>query len=155
MLHLGNSRVSGWSPATYSWKLKNQLITTLAHGQESIQSLYCNSLHNICDKDWRTLLYYLNFIYQQEQKKSFLGPALFSIFVGGTDSKIECTLTPIYMMPSRETLTGFKGGKACANFMKLNKAKCKVPYQPLCISTDKDEWMESNHVEKDLGYWWT
>lgn len=39
--------------------------------------------------------------------------------------------------------------------MKLNKAKCKVLYQPLCISTDKDEWMESNHVEKDLGYWWT
>ena len=97
-----------------------------------------------------------------------LGPVLFKILVGKMNSVTEYTLSIFADDTKLCNMVGTLEGRdavhrdldrlerwACANFMKLNKAKCKVPYQPLCISTDKDEWMESNHVEKDLGYWWT
>ncbi|GAB0197174.1 protein FAM83C [Grus japonensis] len=95
------------------------------------------------------------------------GSALFNIFVGNVDSGIECTLSKFADdtklcggsarwregMPSRGTLTGWRGARA--NRMKFNKAKCKVLHvdqgNPKHSYRLGGEWMESSPEEKDLG----
>jgi len=68
-----------------------------------------------------------------------LGPALFSIFIGDIDSRIECTLSKFAdetkLCGVVSTLDGRDAIQrdldrlercACANLMKCNMAKCKV-----------------------------
>ncbi|GAB0194621.1 hypothetical protein GRJ2_001927400 [Grus japonensis] len=54
-------------------------------------------------------------------------------------------------MPSRETLTGWRGGPA----WEFNKAKCKVLHVGWCNPKHDyrlgEEWIESSPEEKDLG----
>ncbi|GAB0197195.1 hypothetical protein GRJ2_002184800 [Grus japonensis] len=98
---------------------------------------------------------------------SVLRPALFNVFVGNTDSGIECTLSKFAndtkLCGVVDTLEGRNAIQrdldmlerwARANRMKFNKAKCKVLHMgqgnPKHNYRLGGEWIESISEEKDL-----
>ncbi|GAB0203475.1 mitochondrial enolase superfamily member 1 [Grus japonensis] len=99
---------------------------------------------------------------------SVLGLELFNTFVGDMDNGIECTLTKFAddtkLCDVVDTLEGRDAIQrdpdrlerwACANRMKFNKAKCKVPHvgqgNPKHNYRLRREWIESSPEEEDLG----
>jgi len=99
---------------------------------------------------------------------SVLELALFNIFVRDKDSRIECTLSKFAddtkLCGVVDTLEGRDiiqkdldrlERRACANFMKFKKAKCKVLHVDWGNPKDKyrlgGEWIERSPDEKDLG----
>ncbi|GAB0176178.1 cAMP-dependent protein kinase inhibitor alpha [Grus japonensis] len=97
-----------------------------------------------------------------------LGPALFNIFVGDMDSRIECTLSKFAnntkLCGVVDTLMGRDAIQrdldrlerwARVNCMKFNKAKCKVLHVGQCNPKHDyrlgREWIERSPEEKDLG----
>ncbi|KAK4816464.1 LOW QUALITY PROTEIN: hypothetical protein QYF61_017192 [Mycteria americana] len=90
-----------------------------------------------------------------------LGPVLLNIFINDIDSRIECT-SASDTKPSGavDTPEGWDAIQrdvdklqkwACANFMRFNKAKCKVLGCTWVGANPGDEGIESSPVEKDLG----
>ncbi|GAB0180758.1 mitochondrial enolase superfamily member 1 [Grus japonensis] len=101
-------------------------------------------------------------------QRSVLGLALFNIFVGNMDSKIECTLSKFAnntkLCGVVDTLEGRDAIQrdldrlerwARVNLMKFNKAKCKVLHvgwrNPKHDYRLGEEWIESTPEEKNLG----
>ncbi|GAB0175525.1 mitochondrial enolase superfamily member 1 [Grus japonensis] len=99
---------------------------------------------------------------------SVLGPALFNIFVGDTDSGIECTLSNfadntklcgvVAMLEGRDAIQRDLDRlekQARANQMKFDKAKGKVLHvgrgNPKHSYRLGGEWIENSPEEKDLG----
>ncbi|GAB0203164.1 triadin [Grus japonensis] len=99
---------------------------------------------------------------------SVLGPALFNIFAGDMDSRMECTLSKFAyntkLCGAVDTLEGRDAIQrdldrlerwACASHMKFNKAKCKVLHvsqgNPKHNYKLGGEWIESSPEEKGLG----
>ncbi|GAB0180173.1 mitochondrial enolase superfamily member 1 [Grus japonensis] len=101
-------------------------------------------------------------------QESVLGLALFNIFVGDMDSEMDFTISKFAndtkLCGVVDTLEGRDVIQrdldrverwAHANFMKFNKAKCKVPHMgrrnPKHNYGLSGEWIESSPEEKDLG----
>jgi len=99
---------------------------------------------------------------------SVLGPLLFNIFVGDTDSGIQCTLSKfandtklrgaVDMLQGRDVVQRDLDRHemwARANLMKFNKAKCKVLHMDQGNPQHKyrlgGKWGGSSPKEKDLG----
>ena len=94
---------------------------------------------------------------------SVLGPALFNIFVGDTDSGTECTRSKsaddTKLCGAVDMLEGCDLDRlerwACVNLRRFNKAKCKVLHMgqgnPKHKSRLGREGIESSPEEKDLG----
>ncbi|GAB0193218.1 cAMP-dependent protein kinase inhibitor alpha [Grus japonensis] len=96
---------------------------------------------------------------------SVLGLALFNIFVGDMDSGIECTLSKfandtklcgaVDTVEGRDAIQRDPERWACANHMKFNKAKCKVPHvgrgSPKHNCRLSREWIESSPEERELA----
>ncbi|GAB0204428.1 mitochondrial enolase superfamily member 1 [Grus japonensis] len=88
-----------------------------------------------------------------------LGPALFNIFVGDTDSGIECTLSKFSndtkLCGAVDTLEGRNAIQRDLDRLKRTKAKCKVLHVGRCNPKHNyrvhEERMESSPKEKDLG----
>jgi len=101
-------------------------------------------------------------------QRLILGVALFNIFVGDTDSRIEDTLSKfvddtklcvvVDMLERREAIQRDLDNLerwACANLLKFNKAKCNVLHMgwgnPWYQYMLEDEGIESSPEETDLG----
>jgi len=98
---------------------------------------------------------------------SVRGPALFNVFVGDMDSGTECTLNKfandtnlcgaVNKLEGRSAVRRDLDGLerwACANLMKVSKAKCKVLHMGQGNPKHKyrlgREWIETRPEEKDL-----
>jgi len=99
---------------------------------------------------------------------SVLAPVLFNIFINNTDSGIECTSSSFTDDTEMSGVTDMLEGRnaikrdldsqeewACENFLKFNKAKCKVLHlgwgNPQHQHRPRNKWIESSPAEKDLG----
>ena len=104
-------------------------------------------------------------------QRSVLGLALCNIFVSNTHREIKYTLRKFANNTKLCGVAEMLGRRdaiqrnldrlerwACANMMKFNKAKCKVPHMGRGNPKHKyrmgREWIESSPEEKDLGCWW-